>query len=541
MAQPDDGAGSEIRCASFLVGLGPFASPQETAHLSRKLRELTIEYTNLVEQTRMLCDASRVDHQLETAGTALDFLPRDFSRIPSELDEFIEAMQTRSWQLQTARWRLQAALYKLTGVNLTAIEERDREEVARIALEARGGEDTTARIGTPQNANENTFRAILMGLPPLEQELLRRARVLSSDLVGLGHEAKWARDKLIASLESLPELPERLSMGFDPGYGMPWLRVQFTDSTGTEHITAVPHPLGLLNDRDPETPTMGRSVPPRPRGASTKRTIARLKGTERRHTTSARRDVRRDVRRMLAELAELRRPGWGDIDIAFTRSSLRLTAANQVGNRIILASLTGIPAARDRGYVTGALLLVRPLTPGNIQAYLFADGDSGFGEYLEHPSARAGLRRARRGLTARPHSAGYETLYATADQHRIRRYRGGGHRGGAERRLRIGRHRGLSDDHGPELRRTRTELASAVAPDRRWGIDPGLRRDGARVRASSRWRVSQCRSSRWHQTRLASIVGRRCNSPDPERSGSGDAEPVWEHTDLYRNSAAHHP
>lgn len=353
MAQEHAGAPVQIRCESFLVGLGPFTPPQETAELSRRIDNMVAEYRYLVSEVRMLCNATPVDHQLgaeETAESKLDFLRREFTAIPSQLDKFVGELSESRGRVHAAEQKLLEALSELTGVAASTI--------------------------TAANAISDSQ---LRGRQPLEKELLRRAQALHGNLDGLASVAKWKRHQLTVSLRSLRALPDRLSMGFDPDHGLPWLRVLLADGTGRQHAMAVPHILGLFDDRDPETPTMGRAAALQP--------LSQPVDTRRFRRRSAKRAAKRhgaqheDVGRMAAENAELaqQQNGWGNYQIAFDRAAGGLTPTSPVGNRIILASLTGIPVpSRPGENATGALLLVRPQTPGTMAAYLFVDGDLGF-------------------------------------------------------------------------------------------------------------------------------------------------------------------
>ncbi|MGI8647041.1 MAG: hypothetical protein DLM55_03390 [Acidimicrobiales bacterium] len=296
----------------------------------------------------MLCNAAKVDHQLGAEGateTELDFLRREFTAIPSQLDRLVGELSENSGKVHAAEQGLLDALRKLTRVDASTI-----------------------------NAITDSQ---LRGLQQLEQELLRRAQGLHGDLAGLDSAVKANQDQLTASLRSLRTLPERLSMGFDPDHGPPWLRVLLTDGTGKQHATVVPHILGLFDDRDPETPTMGRAASLQPFSQPTEKKRFRLRSAKRAGKQAAQHD---DVRRMAAEHAELaEQHGRGNYQTAFTRAANGSTPTSPVGNRIILASLTGIPVpGRPGRSATGALLLVRPQTPGEIAAYLFVDGDTGF-------------------------------------------------------------------------------------------------------------------------------------------------------------------
>ncbi len=284
MAQADDDTPIEIRCESFLVGLGPFTPPQETAELSRRIDYMVAEYRYLVSEVRMLCNATPVDHQLgaeETAEIELDFLRREFTAIPSQLDKFVGELSESRGRVHAAEQKLLEALSRLTRVDASTI--------------------------TAANAISDSQ---LRGRQPLEKELLRRAQALHGNLDGLASAVKSNQDQLTASLRSLRALPDRLSMGFDPDHGPPWLRVLLTDGTGRQHAMAVPHILGLFDDRDPGTPTMGRAASLQPLSQPAEKKRFRLRSANhaaRRH--GAQHD---DVRRMAAEHAELaEQHGWG--------------------------------------------------------------------------------------------------------------------------------------------------------------------------------------------------------------------------------------
>ncbi|HEX3732543.1 MAG TPA: hypothetical protein VHU91_06465 [Mycobacteriales bacterium] len=85
MAQMEATAPLEIRCESFLVGIGPFQAPQETSQISEEIRGVVERYRKLVGEVRILCTTVGIDHWL--TESALDFLPCDFLRVPADLSK----------------------------------------------------------------------------------------------------------------------------------------------------------------------------------------------------------------------------------------------------------------------------------------------------------------------------------------------------------------------------------------------------------------------------------------------------------------------
>lgn len=89
-----------LSCDEFIVGLGPFDAPHEITGLSESLGQIASRYRELVTEARLLAEETGVEHDLRhDAEENLAFITRDFTRIPSDIDNLFLEVSDKNRQL----------------------------------------------------------------------------------------------------------------------------------------------------------------------------------------------------------------------------------------------------------------------------------------------------------------------------------------------------------------------------------------------------------------------------------------------------------